>query len=74
MALPLAYPDSHPHDTERSQSSATIGSVAEEKLLGMSLKKRASRSTWGGGGGGGLLLLFMLLVLAWMNWVIVCMS
>jgi hypothetical protein len=63
--------------TERSQSLATIGSVADENLLDLSLRKRANLSTWGGdggGGGGGLLLLFMLLALAWMNWVIICMS
>jgi hypothetical protein len=50
--------------TERSESSATIGSVADENLLGLSLKKRANLSTWGGGGGGGrggvLLLLLAL--------------
>jgi hypothetical protein len=62
--------------TERSQSSATIGSVADENLLGLSLRNLANLSTWGGGGGGGgggglLLLLFAL---AWMNWVIICIS
>jgi hypothetical protein len=65
--------------TECSQSSATIGSMADENLLGLSLRNRASLSTCGGrgggGGGGGLLLLFLLLLaLAWMNWVIICMS
>jgi hypothetical protein len=62
--------------TERSQSLATIGSVADENLLGLSLRKRASLSTrgGGGGGGGGGLLLLLLLALALMNCVIICMS
>jgi hypothetical protein len=63
--------------TERSQSSATIGFVADENLLGQSLRNLASLSTWdggGGGGGGGGLLLLLLLALAWMNWLIICMS
>jgi hypothetical protein len=50
--------------TERSQSSATIGSVADENLLGLSLRNLSNLSTWGGGGsggGGGLLLLLLLL-------------
>jgi hypothetical protein len=61
---------------ERSQSWATIGSMAEENLLGPSLRNRASLSTWGGGGGGvgGGLLLLVVVVLAWMNWVITCVS
>jgi hypothetical protein len=51
--------------------------MADENLLGLSLRKRANLSTWGGGGGGGGgggLFLLLLLVLAWMNWVIICMS
>jgi hypothetical protein len=50
--------------TEHSQSSAIIGSVADENLLGLSLRNLANLSTWGGGGGGGgggLLLLLLLL-------------
>ena len=39
--------------TERSQSSATMGSVAVENLLGLSLRNLASLSTVGGGGGSG---------------------
>jgi hypothetical protein len=63
--------------TERSQSSATIGSVADENLLGLSLKNLANLSTWGGGGGGGgggLLLLLLLFAFVWKNWVIICIS
>jgi hypothetical protein len=63
--------------TERSQSSATIGSVADENLLGLSLRNHANLSTWGGGGGGGGgggLLLLLLFALAWMNWVIIYIS
>jgi hypothetical protein len=53
--------------------------MADENLLGLSLRNLANLSTWDGGGGGGgggglLLLLFLLLALAWMNWVIICMS
>jgi hypothetical protein len=47
--------------------------VADENLLGLSLRKHANLSTWGGGGGGGGLLL-LLLALAWMNCVIICMN
>jgi hypothetical protein len=56
--------------TEHSQSLATIGSMVDENLLGMSLRNLANLSTWGGGGGGGGgggLLLLLLAVLAWMN-------
>jgi hypothetical protein len=63
--------------TERSQSSATIGSVADENLLGLSLRNLANLSTWGGGGGGGgggLLLLLLLFAFVWKNWVIICIS
>jgi hypothetical protein len=49
--------------------------MADENLLGLSLRYRANLGGGGGGGsgGGGGLLLF-LLALAWMNWVIICMS
>jgi hypothetical protein len=63
--------------TERSQSSATIGSVADENLLGLNLRNLANLSTWGGGGGGGgggLLLLLLLFAFVWKNWVIICIS
>jgi hypothetical protein len=62
--------------TERSQSSATIGSVADENLLGLSLRNLANLSTWGGGGGGGGggLLLLLLFAFVWKNWVIICIS
>jgi hypothetical protein len=55
--------------TERSQSSATIGSVAVENLLGLNLRNLANLSTWGGGGGGGggLLLLLLLFAFVWKN-------
>jgi hypothetical protein len=56
--------------TERSQSSATIGSVADENLLGLNLRNLANLSTWGGGGGGGgggLLLLLLLFAFVWKN-------
>jgi hypothetical protein len=50
--------------TERNQSSTTIGFVADENLLGLSLRNLNNLSTWGGGdsggGGGGLLLLAVL--------------
>jgi hypothetical protein len=54
--------------TEHSQSLATIGSVADENLLGLSLRNLANLSTWGGGGGGGGEgLLLLLFAFAWMS-------
>jgi hypothetical protein len=59
--------------TERSQSSATIGSEELVKVDGHILRNLVSMSTWGGGGGGGggllLLLLFIICVIIWKNWV-----
>jgi hypothetical protein len=45
--------------TERSQSSATIGSEELVKVDGRGLRNLVSMSTWGGGGGGGGGLLFL---------------
>ena len=51
-----------------------MGSVAEENLLGLSLKNLASLSTGGGGGGGGGGGLLLLLLVAAINYAIICIS